>query len=461
MPEAEVDTAQRYLEELERLVQSLYDGALAPLADPYAFELPEKGPLQGMPTVLFLGNHSSGKSSFINHLLGSEVQKTGLAPVDDGFTILLYGDSDEDFDGQTVVSHPKLPYKSLERYGPGLVSRLSMKARPHELLKTLTLIDSPGMIDAPDAGVGRGYDFSAAVRHFADLSDLVLFFFDPDKPGTTGETMSVFTQALAGLDHKILILLNKVDRFSNMRDFARAYGALCWNLSKIIRRKDLPLIYNTYIPQARRTDTDEGAHIPLADFDVARNELIDQIDRAPAKRADNLVSNLHEKARHLEMHVRVCGEVAWELAVARWRSRGLTTLVAFLAALISWVLWSHGGQDAAIGVLIVGALLAGLAHAIGRWLTSRLERALVAGIDAVFERIYRRELSLSEREDLRGVWSGVRDRTLKAIHTLSPTKIPHLFRRSKPLKRLQKAIAVEIPRLRRDFSAPTGHAQER
>lgn len=30
-----------------------------------------------IPTVLVLGNHSSGKSTFINYMLGQEVQKTG------------------------------------------------------------------------------------------------------------------------------------------------------------------------------------------------------------------------------------------------------------------------------------------------------------------------------------------------------------------------------------------------
>ena len=32
----------------------------------------------------------------------------------------------------------------------------------------------------------------------------------------------------------------QVDQFTNVHDFARAYGSLCWNLSKVIPRKDLP-----------------------------------------------------------------------------------------------------------------------------------------------------------------------------------------------------------------------------
>lgn len=39
---------------------------------------------------------------------------------------------------------------------------------------------------------------------------MILLFFDPDKPGTTGETLNILTSSLVGLDHKLHIILNKV-----------------------------------------------------------------------------------------------------------------------------------------------------------------------------------------------------------------------------------------------------------
>lgn len=36
-----------------------------------------------MPFVFVLGNHSSGKSSFINYVLGRNIQTAGVAPTDD------------------------------------------------------------------------------------------------------------------------------------------------------------------------------------------------------------------------------------------------------------------------------------------------------------------------------------------------------------------------------------------
>jgi len=121
-----------------------------------------------------------------------------------------------------------------------------MKFLPHPLLKQVTLIDSPGMIDS--VGEGRGYDFAEAVRWFAERADYVLFFFDGEKPGTTGEALKIFTESLTGIDHKLLILMNKVDTFKNIGDFVRTYGTLCWNLAKVIPYKDMPFIYTTFAP---------------------------------------------------------------------------------------------------------------------------------------------------------------------------------------------------------------------
>lgn len=38
-----------------------------------------------MPFVFVLGNHSSGKSSFINYVLGRTIQTAGVAPTDDRY----------------------------------------------------------------------------------------------------------------------------------------------------------------------------------------------------------------------------------------------------------------------------------------------------------------------------------------------------------------------------------------
>ena len=243
-----------------------------------------------LPFVFLVGNHSSGKSSFVNYVLGRKVQTAGVAPTDDCFTVIMPGPADVDQDGPALVGDPDMGFAGLRQFGPTLVHHAQLKVRRvSDGIRNnadFMMVDSPGMIDSPVSSGGmmstgyyyndgwgsgsggggfassssstssssavmdRGYDFQGVVRWFAERADVVLLFFDPDKPGTTGETLSILLHSLGGMDHKLLIVLNKADQFRKIHDFARAYGSLCWNLSKVIPRKDLPRIYTMCLPVA-------------------------------------------------------------------------------------------------------------------------------------------------------------------------------------------------------------------
>mmetsp|Transcript_13428 Transcript_13428/g.22405 ORF Transcript_13428/g.22405 Transcript_13428/m.22405 type:complete len:859 (-) Transcript_13428:99-2675(-) len=244
------------IEECRRLRRNLI-----PISTKYAGMLDEtKSKNTLYPFVLLLGNHSSGKSSFINHLLKRKVQMTGVAPTDDNFTLIGPGDEDIDRNGPALIGDPDLGFSDLKMFGPVLVNHTQLKVRSDIAIKDFMIVDSPGMIDSPVAinqqqrnttaavGMDRGYNFEAVVRWYAERADVILLFFDPDKPGTTGETLSILTTSLVGLDHKMHIILNKADQFRKIHDFARAYGSLCWNLSKVIPRKDLPRIHTMCLP---------------------------------------------------------------------------------------------------------------------------------------------------------------------------------------------------------------------
>ena len=135
-------------------IRAFYGDPLEPLSQQFMFRRPPTiGELRRPPQVLLLGNHSSGKSTFINYLLGSEVQKTGVAPTDDSFTIITWGAERADRDGPAIVSNPDLPYEGLRHFGDQLVSHVRLKRRQADLLRSVTLIDSPGH---DRRGQGRG-----------------------------------------------------------------------------------------------------------------------------------------------------------------------------------------------------------------------------------------------------------------------------------------------------------------
>lgn len=437
--------------QLDQKAKELYQSVLQPLADRLAFELPQQNEKAvRRPTALFLGNHSSGKSSFINHLLGSEIQKTGLAPTDDGFTIITHGDQADSFDGQTVASHPELAFHDLDRLGPRFISRLRLRAIPTNVLQEINMIDSPGMIDAVDRSNTREYDFDRSVRIFAENADLILFFFDPDKPGTTAETISILTNTLAGLEHKLMIVMNKVDLFSTMRDFARSYGTLCWNLSKAITTKDIPHIFTTYLPELAR-EGDRSSGVPLEDFDDARNEIVNEIKRVPTRRADNIVSDLLQAARMLFVHARVCDRLAAYYRKSQLRWFGSSAGIAILTGLLGWQLWDRIGQRPLWIGIAVGVILAGLGIVLGRHQLAQWRRSLATpeSLDVFFEQAFQDEITIDERTDLRATWRGTRNGLARSLQIKSPAKFPLGWTRKRLIKRLREAIDNDIPKLRR------------
>jgi hypothetical protein len=433
------------LDEIASAVQKLYLEAVDPLEGSFAFEKrPGRGEIGGAPMVLFLGNHSSGKSTFINHLLGQPVQKTGLAPTDDAFTVLSWGPGEEERDGQSVATNPELPFAGLRPFGPQFLSHFRLKLRPIPLLREVTLVDSPGMIDAPQEGSGRGYHYPGVVRWFADHADLVLVFFDPEKPGTTGETLDVFLRSLQGIDHKLVIVMNKMDQFRSLHDFARAYGALCWNLGKVIPRKDLPHIYTTFIPVP---DAPRPA-LPVEDFERAREELVAEVKRSPARRVDNLLSHLQGHAERLRVHVRVADRAARDLGRFRFRGWSLLVLVSLIGVLAGSVLLTAGVDAWIPALFFCGSVLAFYAGTfVVRALSRGEERRIAAELGSVFEKVHARELLQRERvDDLRALWEGVHPRTRATLEALGLSAVPRLDGES--AGRLDRLLETEIPQLR-------------
>jgi GTPase SAR1 family protein len=286
-------SAKDLSEKLFGQVKGLHEATLAPLNEKWLGPLEKTGgELIPLPLVLVLGNHSSGKSTFINHLLGRKIQESGVAPTDDGFTILARGVKDIDQDGPALVGDKDLGFGGLRQFGTNFINHLKLKLRTDLRIDGIAVIDSPGFIDSPVAAAGggagqsvatdynalgarviaggdsssqgqgggilnkaaagmnsdRGFDFPGAIRWYAQRADLILLFFDPEKPGTTGETLNILTTSLVGEENKLIFVLNKADTFRKTHDFARAYGALSWNLSKVIPRKDLPRIATMRVP---------------------------------------------------------------------------------------------------------------------------------------------------------------------------------------------------------------------
>ena len=239
-----------YYESLRRELVEVVEQKMSPVAMKYGYSqtgLEQK--IKWRPVVLLLGNYSSGKSTLINELLGTTVQKTGQAPTDDSFTVLTYNEDDEleERDGMVLLSDPEYPFDSLKKQGKRFASHFKLKRVKSEFLKNLAIIDTPGMLDSVSER-DRGYDYQEVIGEFANIADLILVLFDPHKAGTIRETYESLRKTIprATYEDRVLVVLNRVDECENLNDLLRVYGTLCWNRSQMTGRKGIPHIHFTY-----------------------------------------------------------------------------------------------------------------------------------------------------------------------------------------------------------------------
>lgn len=475
-----------------------------------------------LPFVFLVGNHSSGKSSFINYVMGRDVQTAGVAPTDDCFTIITAGPEDTDQDGPALIfGNPALGFSNLSQFGPTLIHHTQLKVRSNIKTTEFMMVDSPGMIDSPasmggmmqgglDGGnksMDRGYDFPGVVRWYAERADIVLLFFDPDKPGTTGETLSILLHSLGGMDHKLLIVLNKADQFEKINDFARAYGSLCWNLSKVILRKDLPRIFTMCIPveeskdkmnsvatnaevaagTSSTTNTVEQVNIHdgaadavksgLSDLYATKDEVIAEVMKAPKRRVDNVITHLFDSVCVLRMHTRVCQDLRqrynrhyWD---CKYQELGLSSGCVGLSAAI----WYAGNAEALVAATsagpwsmeaVLGSAVAGSIIGIGglTWYNGiklrAHEIALMTneGLSASFQNCYRREVREGD-EYVASLWQRIREplhSSLEQIGGLSKLPSSPSINYDTEVDRLTNILEQDIPSLRRIVSPTTAAA---
>lgn len=324
---------ERVVEEARRIIQEVLD----PISQRSGYRSATLfEDIQGQPLVLLIGNYSSGKSTFINEFLGVKIQKVGQAPVDDSFTVLLYdpaaeGTVDEKA-GLSVVEDPSLPFGSLRKFGQTFLSHLKLKRMNNPRLQWFGLIDSPGMLDATSATAGRAYNYAEVVGELARYADLVLVLFDCHRPGTVTETHDVLQNHVipAVGESKLVYIFNRIDEVENVEDLARAYGVLCWNLSQITQRKDVPTIYFTYSRTEAEARGNTKKDFDLKSFTDERQNLMQLVQTAPKRRADNIVNYLQEQTERMQLYLQALYSARAEFRGRRRRLRlGLFSAVIF------------------------------------------------------------------------------------------------------------------------------------
>jgi len=131
--------------------------------------------------LVVVGEFNSGKSAFINALLGEKIQAEGVTPTTSRIHLLKYGGSLGSRPGERGVW---------------------LQTAPIPLLQHTNIVDTPGT-----NAIQREHEILTS--EFVPRSDLVLFITSADRPFTESER--AFLEKIKSWGKKIVLVINKID----------------------------------------------------------------------------------------------------------------------------------------------------------------------------------------------------------------------------------------------------------
>jgi small GTP-binding protein len=137
--------------------------------------------LEELFLLVIVGEFNSGKSAFINALLGAGIAGEGVTPTTDRITVLRHSDEPVERDRRDGV---------LE------------KGYPNEFLREIAVVDTPGT----NAIIRHHEELS---RGFVPRSDLVLFVTSAERPLTESERG--YLELIRDWGKKVVLVVNKAD----------------------------------------------------------------------------------------------------------------------------------------------------------------------------------------------------------------------------------------------------------
>jgi len=342
---------ESFINRLRTDLLAMVENQLTPIAMKYGYsETPLETNIKWKPLVLVIGNYSSGKSTLINDYLGGEIQATGQAPTDDSFTVITYDPSTspdgpvrvtEERDGKFLLNDPEYPFESLKKHGQRFSSHFRLKKVNAPFLRNLSVIDTPGMLDSITER-DRGYNYQNVIGDLAQIADLVLVLFDSHKAGTVREAHTSLRDTLPTrtFEDRVLFVLNRIDECVSLVDLLQVYGTLCWNLSQITGRKDIPSIHLTYSPDAMKEspnsfERDLGF---LKYLENQRSELKNAILMAPRHRLDHLATFVETHAERMAHLIEAL--VAYQKRFQKYKIRNI--LMGFVISVLGGALAEFG-----------------------------------------------------------------------------------------------------------------------
>jgi small GTP-binding protein len=212
--------------------------------------------LSGLFLLVIAGEFNSGKSSFINALLGERVLPEGVTPTTDRINVLRHA--------------PEVSDQLREAY-------LLERTHPADVLREISIVDTPGT----NAIIRRHEELT---RDFVPRSDLVLFVTSADRPFTESER--AFLEQIREWGKKIVFIINKIDILNREEEREEVIRYVGNNAAALLG--ETPQIFAVSARQAiqsRDSANDGGAPLPNEElwdqsgFGAVEDYLLNTLDQ--------------------------------------------------------------------------------------------------------------------------------------------------------------------------------------
>jgi len=252
---------------------------------------------EAKPLVMIVGQYSTGKTSFIRYLIEKDYpgMMIGPEPTTDKFVIIAHNKEEGKIPGHLLAVDKKKPYRRLQEFGGGFLSRFESSETDSDVLKSITIVDTPGILAGEKQSISRGYDFTEVLRWFGERADRIILLFDAHKLDISDEFKSAI-EAIKNQEDKIRIILNKADMMTSQQ-LMRVYGALMWSLSKILHSPEVARVYvGSFWDKALQFEGNRDL------FEAEQEDLIRDLQNLPRNATIRKTNDLIKRTRSVRVH---------------------------------------------------------------------------------------------------------------------------------------------------------------
>src|SRR6476469_1593487 len=273
LSEREQDLRAREQELLDRLAVALGRFGSDVDADDLRRFHEAREQLAGLFLLVVAGEFNSGKSSFINALLGERVLPEGVTPTTDRINRLRYG---------AEVSEQLRKAFLLDR------------TYPAEVLREINIVDTPGT----NAIIRRHEELT---RDFIPRADLVLFVTSADRPFTESERC--FLEQIREWGKKIVFVVNKIDILTSPEERSQVIEFVRQHATALLGEAPRLFAVSARDAQAARSDgsVERWASSGFDAVDTYLVRTLDQEERVRLKLLNPLNVGLRLAARYKDV----------------------------------------------------------------------------------------------------------------------------------------------------------------